>query len=69
MTVINAKLIEKSSGRTFFGGIMYNRQDAFYRKAKLEGYKSRAAYKLIELNKKYEIYRNGQYILRQLAVL
>ncbi len=42
---------------------MYNRQDAFYKKAKLEGYKSRAAYKLIELNKKYEIYRNTQTIL------
>lgn len=42
---------------------MYNRQDAFYKKAKREGYKSRAAYKLMELNKKYEIYRNAQNIL------
>lgn len=42
---------------------MYNRQDAFYKKAKREGYKSRAAYKLIEINQKHEVYRNGQNVL------
>jgi len=41
----------------------YNRKDEFYKRAKLEGYRSRAAYKLLELNKKYNIYRNGQTVL------
>lgn len=42
---------------------MYNRKDAFYRKAKKEGYKSRAAYKLMELNKKYALYSSNSRVL------
>jgi 23S rRNA (uridine2552-2'-O)-methyltransferase len=42
---------------------MYDRKDAFYRKAKKEGYKSRAAYKLMELNKKYGLYAPNSRIL------
>lgn len=42
---------------------MYNRKDSYYKKAKDEGYKSRAAYKLIELNKKYNIIRSGNRVL------
>jgi 23S rRNA (uridine2552-2'-O)-methyltransferase len=42
---------------------MYNRKDSYYLKAKQEGYKSRAAYKLIELNQKYKLIRKGDIVL------
>ena len=42
---------------------MYNRKDSYYKKAKQQGYKSRAAYKLIELNKKYSLIKKGDYVL------
>lgn len=41
----------------------YNRKDTYYKKAKQEGYKSRAAYKLKELNSKYKILKNGYKVL------
>ena len=37
----------------------YNRKDHLYQKAKKEGYRSRAAYKLLEIDKKYNILRPG----------
>lgn len=42
---------------------MYNRKDAFYKQAKAEGFKSRAAYKLMELNKKHSLFRSGDTVL------
>ncbi len=42
---------------------VYNRKDSYYKKAKQEGYKSRAAYKLKELNTKYKIIKNGYKVL------
>ena len=39
------------------------RQDAFYRRAAREGYRSRAAYKLLELQSKYRLLRPGQRVL------
>ena len=34
-------------------------QDHFFRKAKISGYRSRSAFKLIELNEKFKFLRNG----------
>jgi 23S rRNA (uridine2552-2'-O)-methyltransferase len=39
------------------------RRDFYRRKAKLEGYKSRAAYKLIELVKKYGLIKVGDHVI------
>ncbi len=35
------------------------KSDIFVRKSKIEGYRSRAAYKLIEINEKFKIIKNG----------
>lgn len=41
----------------------YNRKDKFYQQAKEEGYRSRAAYKLLEIQKRFKILRRGGSIL------
>lgn len=41
---------------------IYNRKDFYYNKAKKEGYRSRAAYKLLELNKRYSLIKAGDYV-------
>jgi 23S rRNA (uridine2552-2'-O)-methyltransferase len=41
----------------------YNRKDSYYEKAKSAGYRSRAAYKLIELDKKYGLLKPGTKVL------
>jgi len=42
---------------------IYNRKDHFYQKAKDDGYASRSAYKLIELDKKFSILKPGSLII------
>jgi len=42
---------------------MYDRKDALHQRAKREGYRSRAAYKLLELQKRTRILRRGQCVV------
>ena len=39
------------------------RRDIYVRKSKVEGYRSRAVYKLIEIDKKFKIFKNGNSIV------
>jgi 23S rRNA (uridine2552-2'-O)-methyltransferase len=41
----------------------YQRKDAFYARAKAEGYRSRAAYKLLELARRYQLIRRGDHVV------
>jgi 23S rRNA (uridine2552-2'-O)-methyltransferase len=41
----------------------YNRKDGYWKKAKKEGYRSRASYKLLQLNKKFHLMRRGDVVL------
>ena len=41
----------------------YNRRDSYYKKAKQEGYRSRAAYKLLELQQHYHLLRSGDAVV------
>lgn len=42
---------------------VYERKDAAYRRARDQGYRSRAAYKLIELDQHFSLFRRGQAVV------
>jgi 23S rRNA (uridine2552-2'-O)-methyltransferase len=43
--------------------MIYQPKDGFYRKAKKEGYRSRAAYKLLELNRRFHLIKAGDRVV------
>ena len=43
--------------------MVYNPQDRYFKKAKQEGYRSRAAYKLIELQQRFRLMRPGDAVV------
>jgi 23S rRNA (uridine2552-2'-O)-methyltransferase len=56
--------MREGSGIFFhFAMTSYNRKDHLYQRAKQEGYRSRAAYKLLELDEKYKLFRPGAKVL------
>ena len=61
--------VKFSSEMAFMGGasskrwLQRQRNDHYVHRAKQEGYVSRAAYKLLEINKKYKILRPGQLVV------
>lgn len=40
-----------------------HRKEGFYRKAKREGYRARSAFKLLDIQKRYDIFKRCFYIL------
>ncbi len=42
---------------------MFERKDHYWKQAKQKGYRSRAAYKLIEIQKRFQIFKKGDYVL------
>lgn len=43
--------------------IVKKRQDFYYRKAKFEGYRSRASYKLFQIQERYRIFQRGDIVV------
>jgi 23S rRNA (uridine2552-2'-O)-methyltransferase len=41
----------------------YKLRDTYYKKAKHQGYRSRAAYKLLELQERFRIFKTGQFVV------
>jgi len=41
----------------------YKRKDHYWKRAKKKGYRSRSAYKLLEIQRKYHIFRKGESVL------
>jgi 23S rRNA (uridine2552-2'-O)-methyltransferase len=42
---------------------VYERKDAFYHKAKREGYRARSAYKLLELQREFQVLKPGTHVI------
>ena len=49
----------RSAADGYMGSMPYQPRDGFFRKARREGYRSRAAYKLLEINRRFRLIRTG----------
>lgn len=49
--------------RDAYASMSYNPHDRYYKKAKQEGYRSRAAYKLLELQERFRLLRPGNLVV------
>ena len=57
---VNAKLKKNKISKNW---VNKQRRDIYVRQSKIEGFRSRAVYKLKEINQKFKILKNGQSIL------
>ena len=48
---------------------MEKKNDPYYKRAKSEDYRSRASYKLKQLNKKYKIIKEGNVFVNDISIL
>jgi 23S rRNA (uridine2552-2'-O)-methyltransferase len=57
--------VKTSKGRKIGSTLWLQRQlnDPYVAKAKAEGYRSRAAYKIMELNERYKLFHKGQRVV------
>lgn len=60
MKILNKKIAQKKSSAAW---LLRQVKDPYVARAQREGYRSRAAYKLIEMNEKFKFLRNGQVIV------
>lgn len=60
MKILNKKIAQKKSSVAW---LLRQAKDPYVARAQREGYRSRAAYKLIEMNEKFKFLRNGQVVV------
>lgn len=60
MRILNKKIAAHKSSAAW---IQRQANDPYVERAKKEGYRARAAYKIIEMNEKYHFFKNGQVVV------
>ena len=60
MKILNKKIAAHKSSAAW---IQRQANDPYVERAKKEGYRARAAYKIIEMNEKYHFFKNGQVVV------
>ena len=60
MKILNKKIASKKSSAAW---IQRQAADPYVARAHRDGYRARAAYKLIEINEKYKFLKNGQVVV------